>query len=111
MSQQTSGYEYFDYLNAKAASTSGGQTPVREPSRFTSALQSINQFLDTATNTIVTVDGVINRQEESAYQPSGGQLPAGQHVAGAPQIPATIKYLALAGLAVGGSVIAYRSLT
>ena len=105
MSQQTSGYEYFDYLNAKAASTSGGQTPVREPSRFTSALQSINQFLDSATNTIVTVDGVINRQEESAYQPSG------QHVAGAPQIPATIKYLAMAGLAVGGSVIAYRSLT
>lgn len=111
MSQQTSGYENFDLLNLQAAIASGGQTPVREPSKFTSAINSINQFLQTATNTIVTVDGVINRRDDnSGYQPSDGQLYPGQHMAKTPQGSPLIKYMAVAGLAVGGSILAYKGL-
>jgi hypothetical protein len=112
MSQETSSYDIFDLLNQQAAQSSGGQTPAGSPSRLTSALNSINQFLDTATNTIVTVDEVINRPKESSgYQDEQpGQLFAGQHAARPGQLPALFKYLVIAGVAVGGSTLAYRTL-
>lgn len=111
MSKETSGFTNLDVLNTTAAFNSGGQSPVRQPSRFASALSSINQFLQTATDTIVTVDGVINKREESHYQQNGSQLPTAQHASGVQQIPAPLKYLAVAGLALGGSVLAYKSFT
>lgn len=106
MIKDTSGYESFDLLNYQAALTSGGQTSVREPSRFSSALNSINQFLSTATNTIVTVDGVINRDKANNVQQS---LYPGQQPTTAPQGNSMMKYLAIAGIAVGGGVIAIKS--
>lgn len=110
MSQQTSSYDSFDWLNHEAAISSGGQSPVREPSKFSSALNSINQFLATATNTLVTVDGVINkdgRDNATQQQPDGQYVQAGLP----PQVGGNmLKMLALAGVAVGGSVLAYRGL-
>ena len=107
MIKDTSGYDSFDLLNYQAALTSGGQTPVREPSRFSSALNSINQLLSTATNTIVTVDGVINKDKTNAVQQP---LYPGQHTATAPRSNSMMKYLAIAAVAVGGGVIAIKSL-
>lgn len=113
MSQQTSSYESFDWLNHQAAINSGGQSPVREPSRFSSAMNSINSFLTTATNTIVTVDGVINKPNsggDNQNQVGPGELYPGQNLATNAGIPPALKYLAVAGVAVGGSVLAYRGL-
>jgi len=107
MIKDTSGYDSFDLLNQQAAIASGGQTTVREPSRFSSALNSINNFLTTATNTIVTVDGVINKDKTNAVQQP---LYSGQHTTSAPRGTSMMKYLAIAGIAVGGGVIAIKSL-
>jgi len=92
MINPASGYDSFDQLNRQAALASGGQTPVRQPSGFSSALNSINQLLTTATNTIVTVDGVINKDKRSSLQQP---LYPGQHTAGPSQGSSMIKYLAL----------------
>jgi len=107
MIKDTSGYESFDVLNRQAAISSGGQSIVRQPSRFSSALNSINQFLATATNTIVTVDGVINKDKSSM---TGQPLYPGQHTDSTPQGSSMMKYLAIAGIAVGGGVIAIKTL-
>jgi len=107
MIKETSGYDSFDLLNTQAAIASGGQKTVREPSRFSSALNSINQFLTTATHTIVTVDGVINKDKQS---PSQLSLYPGMQVATTPRGSSMMKYLAIAGIAVGGGVIAIKSL-
>ena len=107
MIKDTSGYESFDVLNRQAAIVSGGHSPVRESSRFSSALNSLNQFLATATNTIVTVDGVINKDKSSM---TGQPLYPGQHTASTPKGSSMMKYLAIAGIAVGGGVIAIKTL-
>jgi hypothetical protein len=107
MIKQTSGYDSFDLLNMEAAIASGGQTAVRQPSRFTSALSSINQLLQTATHTIVTVDGVINKDKQSSMQPS---LYPGQHTVSDPQGGSLMKYLAIAGVAVGGGILAMKAI-
>lgn len=101
MSQQPSGYTSFDLLNQQAAVASGGQSPVR-PSRFTSAINSINSFLGAATNTIVTVDGVINRPTNNVSQPSARPT----MVAPARSTPSVLPYVALAGVAIGGGMLA-----
>jgi|SRR6056297_135542 len=107
MIKEPSGYESFDALNRQAAIASGGYSPAGQPSRFSSALNSINQFLTTATQTIVTVDGVINKDKSSA---AGQPLYPGQHMTTAPQGNSMLKYLAIAGIAVGGGVIAIKTL-
>ena len=108
MIKEPSGYDSFDALNRQAAIASGGYTTAgRPPSRFSSALSSINQFLATATNTIVTVDGVINKDKSSA---ASRPLYPGQHAATAPRGNSMLTYLAIAGLAVGGGVIAIKTL-
>lgn len=107
MIKDTSGYESFDRLNRQAATATGVPSAGRPPSRFSSALSSINQLLATATNTIVTVDGVINKDKSSvAQQP----LYPGQHTAGTPKDPSMMTYVAIAGLAVGGGLIAMKTL-
>jgi hypothetical protein len=105
MIKETSGYDSFDLLNTEAAIASGGQTAVREPSRFSNALNSINQFLNTATHTIVTVDGVINKDKQSSVQQP---LYPGQHITRGPQSVSFMKYLAIAGVAVGGGIIVMK---
>jgi len=107
MIKSTSGYDSFDLLNQQAAIASGGQTVVRQSSRFSSALSSINQFLQTATHTIVTVDGVINKDKQSSvHQP----LYPGQQMTNAPQSGSLMKYLAIAGVAAGGGMILMKGL-
>lgn len=107
MSPQPSGYESFDRLNQQAAIATGAPTAGRPPSRFSSALSSINQFLQTATDTIVTVDGVINKDKDSmTMQP----LYPVQHTVSAPKGSSMLTYLAIAGLAVGGGLIAFKTL-
>ena len=105
MIKDNSGYNSFDLFNKQAAVASGGFSAVRQPSRFSNALNSINQFLNTATHTIVTVDGVINKDKQSSVQQP---LHPGQHVARAPQSGSLMKYLAIAGLAVGGGIIVMK---
>jgi len=107
MIKEPSGYDSFDALNRQAAIASGGYSSTGRPSRFSSAVNSINQFLATATNTIVTVDGVINKDKSSAVS---RPLYPGQHAATAPRGNSMLTYLAIAGLAVGGGVIAIKTL-
>lgn len=109
MINPSSGYDSFDQLNRQAALASGGQTPVRRPSGFSSALNSISQLLTTATSTIVTVDGVINKEKAGDARRS---LYPGQHAAPAPewQGNSLMRYLAIAGLAAGGGLIAMKTL-
>ena len=101
MIKDTSGYTSFDLLNQQAAVASGGQSPVR-PSRFTSAINSINAFLGAATDTIVTVDGVINRPANNVTQPS--VYPP--MTAPGRSTPSVLPYIALAGVAIGGGMLA-----
>jgi hypothetical protein len=102
MIKDTSGYDSFDQLNRQAAIASGGHSIAGQPSRFSSALSSINQFLKTATDTIVTVDGVINKDQQSFSQQP---LYPGQTQAKASGGGSMMTYLAIAGLAVGGGMI------
>jgi len=106
MSQQPSGYDSFDLLNYKAAASTGGHSPARQPSGFSSALSSINQFLQTATNTIVTVDGVINKDKTASTHQR--QLYPGQHLSTAAQSKSMLTYLVVAGAAIGGSLLVYN---
>jgi hypothetical protein len=101
MSQQPSGYTSFDLLNQQAAVASGGQSPVRT-SRFTSAINSINAFLGAATDTIVTVDGVINRPANNVTHPSARP----PMTAPGRTAPSLLPYIALAGVAIGGGMLA-----
>jgi hypothetical protein len=101
MIKDTSGYDSFDQLNRQAAVASGGQSPVR-PSRFTSAINSINAFLGAATDTIVTVDGVINRPANNVTQPS--VYPPMTDIGRSTS--SVLPYVALAGVAIGGSMLA-----
>ena len=112
MSQETSSYDIFDLLNQQSAQSSGGQTPAGNPSRLSPALTPINEFLDAATHTIVTVDEVINRPKQTSGYQDGqtSQLFAGQHAARSGQLQGLLKYLVIAGVAVGGSTLAYRTL-
>lgn len=104
MAQEISGYTLNDWLNKTAAKSSGGQTKVSRGERFTSAVDSITGLFNGVSETIVSVDGLINKDDEPARQQphnlyaqggSGGNM---------------LSYLALTGLAVGGGLLAIRIL-
>ena len=103
MAQEISGYGFNDWLNKTAAQSSGGQTTVSRGERFTNAVDSITGLFNGVSETIISVDGLINKDEQPVKsQPnlyaqggSGGNM---------------LSYLALTGLAVGGGLLAIRTL-
>jgi hypothetical protein len=111
--QETSGYESFDFLNNQIALTQGGQTTgTDQQGSFSRAMNSINDFLRTATNTIVTVDGVINQRDQSDYSDRNqyhGNPPA-MSVGSGGGAGSVMKMIAVAGVATVGSVIAVKAL-
>ena len=103
MSQHTSSHDGLDEINQQVAT--------REPSRFGSYINSLNSFLSTATDTIITVDGVINRRETSQYQPQVEQAPLypGMSVSKGGLSP-IIKYSAITALALGGGLVIMKAM-
>lgn len=104
MTKQPSGYTSFDLLNQKAATvTQPTQT------KFGSALTSISDLLKTATDTVVTIDGVVNKGNNP-----GSQSPAFLYPRqGAPASSVSgdiIKYTVMTGIAVGGGIILLKVL-
>lgn len=103
-----SGYESFDALNKVAATN-----PVapQKTTKFGSAITSINDLLRTATDTLVTVDGVINK---GGNRTGGSQTPTalypGQGAAPSPGSNDMMKYAAIAGVAIGGGFILLKAL-
>lgn len=105
MTKQPSGYTSFDLLNQKAAIvTQPTQT------KFGSALTSISDLLKTATDTVVTIDGVVNK---GGNKSGGGQptvLYPGQGVPTSNGSNDLIKYAGIAGIAIGGGIILLKVL-
>lgn len=105
MTKQPSGYTSFDLLNQKAATiTQPTQT------KLGSTLTSFTNLLKTATDTVVTMDGVINKggnksggvQPTVLYPGQGAPAPSGSGE--------LIKYAGIAGIAIGGGIILLKVL-
>ena len=105
MTKQPSGYTSFDLLNQRAAIVS---QPTQ--TKFGSALTSINDLLKTATDTVVTIDGVVNK---GGNKSGGGQPPVLYPCQGAPAPSGSgelIKYAGIAGIAIVGGIILLKVL-
>lgn len=100
MIKQPSGYQSFDFLNQKAAT-------VAQPTqtKFGSALTSISDLLKTTTNTVVTLDGVFNKDGKKSGSVQPTVLYPSQDAPAPSGSGDMIKYAALTGIAVGGGII------
>ena len=124
LKESTSSFNALDLLNQAAALAEGGATQVRPKpkptTKFESVVNSLNSFLTTATDTIITVDGIINDQKSNvaSYNTGSGQgrsnqqpIP-GQHVASTSRTSLNFGQIALwGGVAVGASALAYKLLS
>lgn len=103
-----SGYESFDALNQVAATS---PVKTQKTTKFGSAITSINDLLRTATDTLVTVDGVINKGgNTSGNQHAPHVLYPGQGAAPSSGSNDMMKYAAIAGVAIGGGIILLKVL-
>jgi len=120
-SGNTSSFNALDMLNQSAALAEGGAVAVRpqKTTKFERVVNSLNSFLTTASDTIITVDGIINgpkSQNGSNLTIGGNQgnplLPTAQHVAKTKKGNTNLGTLALWGaVAAGGSLLAYKLLS
>ncbi|HBQ60843.1 MAG TPA: hypothetical protein DD671_14800 [Balneolaceae bacterium] len=106
MTKQPSGYTSFDFLNQRAATdTQPTQT------KFGSTLTSISDLLKTATDTVVTMDGVINRGgNNSSGTKASPVLYPGQGASSSTGSGDMIKYASIAGIAIGGGILLLKML-
>lgn len=120
-SGNTSSFNALDMLNQSAALAEGGAVAVRpqKTTKFERVVNSLNSFLTTASDTIITVDGIINgpKSQHEGNLPSGGNqgnplLPTAQHLAKTEKGNTNLGTLALWGaVAISGSLIAYKLLS
>lgn len=116
-----SSFNALDMLNQSAALAERGAVAVRpqKTTKFERVVNSLSSLLTTASDTIITVDGIINgpKSQNGGNHPSGGNqgsqlLPTAQHATKTDKGNTNLGTLALwGGIAVGGSLIAYKLLS
>ena len=116
-SESHSNFKALDLLNQSAALAAGGASEVRPrqtaSTKFESVVNSLASFLTTASDTIITVDDMINGPQNANGDNGGANtapVPA-QHVTVTGKQPINFVKVGLwGGLTVGGSLLAYKLL-
>ena len=116
-SESHSTFKALDLLNQSAALAAGGASEVRPrqtaSTKFESVVNSLASFLTTASDTIITVDDVINGPQNADGDNGGtntAPVPA-RHIATIGKQPINFAKIGLwGGLTVGGSLLAYKLL-
>jgi len=119
--EPSSSFKALDLLNRAAALQNGGSVLAPGPTattKFEKVVNSLSSFLTSASDTIITVDSLINGpggstagQQTSAKQPAN-QLPAAASTAIFSPARSNIgKWAIWGGLAAGGALLSYMAVS